>query len=168
LRPNRAALVATPSADESREIFQARRAIEEAALALVIERGSPREIEGMRALVASEQKAYDAGDTRRGLQLAIEFHRRLTRLGGNTILADFLEQLMARTPLVALTHRGTGAWTCSTEEHSLILDALDARDLGRAISLMRDHLRHLEREAIAERPSPPADIAHVFGRRAAA
>jgi DNA-binding GntR family transcriptional regulator len=162
LRPNRVALVATPSAEESRQIFHARRTIETAIAALAAERAAPRDIAALRHGIAAERQAYDAGDVRGSLQHAIEFHRRLAAIAGNEVLERFLDELISRMPLVLLTHRGANAPACATDEHTPIVDALAAHDAARAAALVEAHLVHLEREAIHERPAPPADLAAVF------
>ena len=162
LRPNRVALVATPSAEESRQIFHARRTIESAIAALAAERATPRDIAALRHGVAAERDAYAAGNLRGGLQHAIEFHRRVAAIAGNEVLERFLDELISRMPLVLLTHRGADAPACAADEHTPIVDALAARDAARAAALVEAHLRHLEREAIHEPPAPPADLAAVF------
>jgi DNA-binding GntR family transcriptional regulator len=162
LRPNRAALVATPTEEESRQIFHARRTIEAAIAALAAARATPRDVATLRQLVQAERTAYEANDARTGLQESIEFHRRLAAIAGNEVLARFLEELISRMPLVLLTHRGTNAAVCAVDEHSPIVDAVAARDAAHAAALVHEHLLHLEREAIHERPAPPADLASVF------
>jgi DNA-binding GntR family transcriptional regulator len=162
LRPNRVALVATPSAEESRQIFHARRTIETAIAALAAERAAPRDIALLRQGIAAERDAYEAGDVRGGLEHAIAFHRRLASIAGNAVLARFLEELISRMPLVLLTHGGAGASACASDEHTPVVEAILAHDAPRAARLMDEHLRHLEREALHERPAPPADLAAVF------
>lgn len=162
LRPNRVALVATPSAEESRQIFHARRAIEGAIAALAAERATPRDVAALRQIVQAERHAYTAGDAPGGLQHAVEFHRRLAAVAGNTVLERFLDELVSRMPLVLLSQRGTNAPACATEEHTPIVEAIAARDGARAAALVHEHLLHLEREAIHDRPAPPSDLARVF------
>jgi DNA-binding GntR family transcriptional regulator len=167
LRPNRVALVATPSAEESRQIFHARRTVEAAIAALAAERASSRDIAALRQGVAAERQAYAAADVRAGLQHAIEFHRRLALIAGNRVLERFLDELISRMPLVLLTHRGPHVPACAADEHTPIVDAIAARDAARAAALVEEHLLHLEREALHERPAPPADLAAVFANAAA-
>jgi DNA-binding GntR family transcriptional regulator len=161
LRPNRVALVATPTEEESRQIFHARRTIESAIAALAAERAMPRDVGSLRQLVEAERTAYAANDARTGLQQSVEFHRRLAAIAGNEVLARFLEELISRMPLVLLTHRGSNA-ACAVDEHTPIVDAIAAHEAAHAAALVHEHLLHLEREAIHERPAPPADLATVF------
>lgn len=162
LRPNRVALVATPTEGESRQIFHARRTIESAIAALAAERATARDVSALRQVVQSERAAYAADDAHTGLAQSIEFHRRLADIAGNEVLARFLDELISRMPLVLLAHRGPGAATCAVDEHSPIVDAIAAHDAAQAAALTHEHLQHLERQALHERPAPPADLASVF------
>jgi DNA-binding GntR family transcriptional regulator len=162
LRPNRVALVATPSVEESRQVFHARRTVESAIAALAAERAAPRDVAALRQIAQAEHDAYAAGDVRGGLQHSVAFHRRLAAIAGNAVLERFLDELISRMPLVLLAQRGTSAPACATDEHTPIVEAIVARDGARAAALIHEHLLHLEREALHERPAPPADLALVF------
>lgn len=166
LRTNRGAIVASPSVEESRSLFAARLVIESAivdALARSITKAQAREL---RALVQEENAAYQRGEVRTGLKLSIDFHRVLARLAGNTVLADFLEQLVARTPLVLLAYRGPVQHAgCANDEHAEIVDALAAGQPERAVKLMRNHLDELAGQLQLEDEEPAMDLAAIFGKR---
>ncbi len=141
LRPNRGAVVASPTAAEARDLFAARRAIEAAVVASLAANVTREQLRELRATTRAEREAYAAGDARRGLKLSVEFHRVLARMAGNAVLAEFLDQLVARTPLVVLAHQGPAvANACSIDEHSQIVDALADGDSTRAVATMAAHL----------------------------
>jgi DNA-binding GntR family transcriptional regulator len=166
LRTNRGAIVASPSVEESRSLFAARQVIESAivdSLARSLTKAQAREL---RSLVQEEDAAYQRGEVRAGLKLSIEFHRVLARLAGNTVLADFLEQLVARTPLVLLAYRGPIQHAaCANDEHAEIVAALVAGDPERAVQLMRAHLDALAGQLQLEEEAPTADLAAILGMR---
>src|SRR6266705_1062868 len=58
LRPNRGAVVASPSVEESRDLFAARRAVEAAIVDAVTRKIAPPEAKVLRALTATERDAY--------------------------------------------------------------------------------------------------------------
>lgn len=159
LRPNRAAVVASPTIEESRDLFAARRVVEAAIVDCVARTASRGVVKALRAHTQREQEGYAQGDARRGLKLSLEFHRELARLAGNGVLAEFLDQLIARTPLVLLTHKSPRADSaCSDGEHGGIVDAIARGDAGAAVAAMTDHLASLEgqldlREKLAEAPN---------------
>jgi DNA-binding GntR family transcriptional regulator len=164
LRPNRGAVVASPSVDESRDLFAARRVIE-AAIAECVARNASRNVAKMlRALTQREHEAYERGDARRGLKLSLGFHRELARLAANGVLAEFLDQLIARTPLVVLAHKaGAADSSCSDDEHDAIVDAIARGDAAAAVAAMNAHLSSLEGQLdLTEAPPPPPDFAALF------
>ncbi len=166
LRRNRGAIIPTPSAAESREVFEARRAIE-CAIAAKVAAGAPRkDVAALREWVASEAAAYARGDDRGGLRLSIEFHRRLAGMAANAVLARFLDEIVFRTPLIALTHRGHAPSSCGVDDHLALVDAIAAHDPDRAVEVMRAHVDNLERELNLHRPEPPKTLAEVFAQPA--
>lgn len=166
LRPNRGAIIPTPSAAESREVFEARRAIECAIAAKVAATASRKDVGALREWVATEAAAYARGDDRDGLRRSIEFHRRLAALAGNAVLTRFLDELVYRTPLIALTHRGHAPSTCGVDDHLALVDAIGAHEPERAVTVMREHIEALERELNLHRPEPPKTLAEIFARPA--
>ena len=167
LRPNRGAVVATPTVEESRQVFEARKAIEEAIVAKVAAGATRAEVAALQTAVAAEEAAYARGDERWGLRLSIDFHRRLAALAGNVVLAAYLEELMARTPLIALAHLGQAPTPCGCDDHVALVAAIAAGDPPRAARLMRCHIEHLERALNLRPPEPPKSLAEVFGLAAA-
>jgi DNA-binding GntR family transcriptional regulator len=168
LRVNRGAIVANPSIEESRHLFAARRAIEGAIVDSLSRTASRPQIRELRAVVQQEDAAYRRGEVRAAMKLSIEFHRVLARLAGNTVLAEFVDQLTARTPLVLIAYRApTHAAGCSNDEHAQIVEAIAGGDGDRAVALMRRHLDDLQGQLkYEEDQEPTADLAAIFGRTA--
>lgn len=161
--PNRGARVAEPSVEEGRDLFAARRVIEAAilqTLAAAIDDDMTREL---RALLADEQRAYEDNDSRRALKLSIDFHRRLASLAGNGVLEEYLQDIIRRTPLVILTHLGDDEHNrCRNLEHVAIVDALEARDVETAVSVMHEHLMHIESRIRHKPETPKTDLARLL------
>lgn len=164
LRPNRGAVVASPSVEESRDLFAARRAVETAIVDAVARKITPPEAKALRALAADERDAYRRGELRQALKLSLKFHRQLAAIAGNGVLAEFLDQLIARTPLVVLAYRPRGAETaCSIDEHSPIVDAIVRGDAAEAVAAMNRHLQSLEDQLdLNESTESPTDLGTLF------
>jgi DNA-binding GntR family transcriptional regulator len=167
LRPNRGAVVASPTAEEARDLFAARSAIEAAIVSSLAPKVTREQLRELKAMTRAERDAYDADEARQGLKLSVEFHRVLARMAGNAVLAEFLDQLVARTPLVVLAHQGPAADNaCSIDEHSQLVDALASGDAARAVATMRAHLdallARLDLRGSARRE---ADLAELLGVR---
>jgi DNA-binding GntR family transcriptional regulator len=164
LRPNRGAVVASPSIEESRDLFAARRAVEAAIVDTVTRKITPQEAKGLRALTTSERDAYRSGELRKALKLSLKFHQQLAAIAGNGVLAEFLDQLIARTPLVVLAYRGRGTdTTCSIDEHARIVDAIVDGDAAKAVAAMALHLQNLEDQLdLNDNAESPTELGTLF------
>ena len=101
-----------------------------------------------------EQKAYKKNDSEKALALSVDFHRQLASLAGNSVLEEYLNDIIRRTPLVILTHLGDDEQNrCRNQEHEAIIDALEAGDIKKAIKVMNQHLMHIESK-IQHKPEP--------------
>jgi len=158
LRPNRGAIIANPSAAETRDVFEARRVIESAVLARLGGALSAKQIGELRAFVAEESRAYERGDRKSGQRLSIRFHKLLSELAGNAVLDRFMEHLICRTPLLTLAHRGRQLAYCGADEHREIVEALARRDAALAARRMSAHLSNLESQLRLDEEGPQARI----------
>ena len=144
LRRNRGAVVARPSVEEARQLFDARRVIEPALARAVVNRIDAQAIERLRASVASEREAFATGERRTLIRLTGEFHAKLAALAGNEVLADMLRELISRTSLVIALYEQPGVCPCSLTEHDELVDLLARRDAEGVVASMRRHLDHCE------------------------
>ncbi|HIC66232.1 MAG TPA: GntR family transcriptional regulator, partial [Paracoccus sp.] len=108
LRPNRGAFVATPSPEEAREVFEARRTIERTLARSAIGRATDADIAKMRATIAQEVTARASGDKPAELRLSRAFHMRLATIAANSVLERFLTELTLRTTLILGLYNETG------------------------------------------------------------
>lgn len=152
LRPNRGAIIANPSAAETRDMFEARRVLEAAIVQRLARSLTTKQIAELRAFVADESRAYRKGDHKAGQRLSIRFHKLLSEFAGNATLDRFMEHLICRTPLLALARTGRIAY-CGADEHRDIVEALARRDAAAAARAMTAHLTHVEGELFGE-PEP--------------
>lgn len=161
--PNRGATVAKPSVKEGRDLFAARRAIERANLESLSQNINTAQIAQLRDLLKQEQQAYQQEGTRQALALSIEFHRRLATLANNSVLEQYLEDIIRRTPLVILTHLGSETQNrCRNQEHEAIVDALEKRDAAQAIRIMDQHLAHIEGQITHKGEASQPDLAALL------
>ena len=61
LRPNKGAVIAEPTPEETREIFEARRSVERMLVELAVQRASAQDIKALRQQLASEHEAMQIG-----------------------------------------------------------------------------------------------------------
>ena len=142
--PNKGASVARPSADEARQVFDARRSIERILVERLAANSTEADIEALSKVVKDEQQAIEKGNKHERLKLSGNFHRLLARLAGNQVLCGFLNELISRTSLIIALYESPGAVPCSHGEHSEIIDAIRRRDAKKAVQYMDHHLQHIE------------------------
>jgi len=162
--PNRGASVATPTAQDARDVFQARRAIESTICRNVVRDATEADIAALRAHVAEEAQAKGNRDRPEAIRLSRGFHDLLARIGGNAVLARYAQDLTMRSSLIIGLY-GTQARTlCAEDEHACIVDAIAARDEAAAVRLMEEHLRHIEQGiAFGENRQPAGALSSLLG-----
>lgn len=165
--PNRGATVARPSVKEGRDLFATRRVIESAILETLIEKIENKTIRYLRKLLQQEQKEYQRGDSERALALSVDFHRQLAILAGNSVLEEYLNDIIRRTPLVILTHLGDDAENrCRNQEHEAIVDAIEQGNVKKAVRVMHRHLLQIESKIRHKPETPRTDLATLLRPRA--
>ena len=113
LHPNRGAFVAKPSADEARDVFEARRAIERSIVLTAASRIDADELSELRANARAGAGAEAVGDRSESIRLSGQFHLRLAEAAGNAVLTRFLEDLVTRTSLIIGLYGSPSARSCS-------------------------------------------------------
>jgi len=165
LRPNRSPVVASPSVEETREVFEARRVVETAIAGKAARTATRRELEGLRAAARAERLADERADRRAAVRLSGHFHMTLAELGRNRVLADCLRELVSRTSLIIALYETPGRSACLFHEHEALIDAIARRDEGAAAEGMQAHLGRVEGRLDLERETRLRDLSQVLGGR---
>jgi DNA-binding GntR family transcriptional regulator len=144
VQPNRGAFVSSPTVEEAREVFAARRLIEPELIRKVALGATPADLQRLRKHVGLESAARAANDKRAIIRLSGEFHQIIADVAGNRFLARTMRELETLTCLVIILYDAPNVPACPYHEHSDLVDALQARDPNRAAALMLEHLQHVE------------------------
>ena len=164
--PNRGAFIASPTADETREVFEARRLIEPALVRRFIAQRDADAVGRLRGLVAEEERARGRQDRPTMVRLAGEFHIRLAEYAGNRMLARSMRALATLTCLAIFLYDAPHATACREDEHELLLNAIVRRRPDRAAELMLEHLNHIEASLDLNAPRDEAvDLAEALMAR---
>ncbi|KRI01472.1 GntR family transcriptional regulator [Curvibacter sp. PAE-UM] len=163
LRPNRGAIVAVPTREETRQIFEARRSLEAAIVRLVAERATARDLKGLREQLREEHAAMHRFDQPAWARLASAYHLRLAELSGNDILQRYLAEIVSRCSLIVAVHQPPGNAACEHDEHERIVDCIAKGDAEGAVKLMDQHLRELEEHLMIEAPGNEQSLARLLG-----
>ncbi len=165
LHPNRGAFVASPDADEARDVFEARCAIERSIVLAAAERIGAAALADLSDNARQGGAAEAGGDRSEAIRLSGQFHLRLAEAAGNAVLAKFLEELVARTSLIIGLYGSRAGRSCHEDDHAALVTALEKGEGQRAAALMEAHLGHIEAHLDIRDPvEAPADIRRVFAR----
>lgn len=144
MEPARGAFVAAPSEAEARQVFAVRRMLESGMVRVFIQNATDFHLETLREHIAREHQAVQRGDVSCRTELLGDFHVCMAQLMGNEVLALMLTDLLSRCALITLMYQSSAAAAHSHEEHTAIVDALQARDEALALRLMDEHLQNVE------------------------
>lgn len=150
--PNRGTFVSSPTVEQARQVFDARRLIEPALIRGLC--GSLRrdQISRLRKSIAMEADARDRSDRPATIRLSGEFHVLIAEIGQNAYIGKYMRELCSLTCLVIALYDAPGTPACPDDEHEAIVDALEARDADKACALMVEHLNHVENTLRLEMP----------------
>ena len=168
LVPNRGAFVATPTAAEAHDVLDVRRTLEPGVVARLIERiaaGQARDaVKQLRLLVKRERQAHANNDRRAAVRLSGEFHVLLAELSGSSIYHRLMRELTPLTCLAILSFEAPTAAACPNDEHSRLVDAIEAGNVAAAAALMAEHLHHIESALDLNRQDdePEVDLADLL------
>lgn len=163
LRPNRGAIIAVPSPEEMRQIFEARRGLEAIIVNLATQNAKAADIADLRQQLQAEHEAMHRFEQPAWARLASGFHLRLAALSRNPILERYLVEMVSRCSLIVALYEPPGNASCEHDEHERIVDCMAKGDAAGAVQLMDEHLRQLERNVSLKRSEPERTLAHLLG-----
>lgn len=163
LRPNKGAVIAEPTPEETREIFEARRALERSLVELAVARVTDEDLAMLRRQLDAEHEAMHRFDQPSWARLASDFHLRVAALAGNAVLQRYLTELISRCSLIVGLYEPPGYAPCEHDEHVAIVACIEARDAAGAIARMHSHLEELERRIETTRMRGQKSLASLLG-----
>ena len=144
------ATVHTLSSDEIKDIWDMRQYLEPLALELSIPHLTDEEIKDLKDILDEAKQALDTGDMKQLSQINTEFHEMLYCKADNHLLVQWLDSLSDRRRLVSMhiwgiENNSQREW----QEHRTILDAVVARDIGKASQALKDHIGNFNKQVLA-------------------
>lgn len=163
LLPNRGAFVASPSADQAREVFEARLMIEPNVARLAAERATEADLTRLDQHLKLEHEAHHGNKRRDAIRLSGQFHVLLAEVAGNAVALRMVKELVTRTSLIIGIFGSPGVSNCRDEDHDDIFGAFRSRDGDAAARLMSGHLRHIQQHLELSGPAEgSSDLVAIF------
>ena len=161
--PNRGAFVASPTAEQAREVFETRLMIEPNAARLAVERATEADLEMLRQHLELEHEAHHGRKRREAIRLSGHFHVLVAQVAGNSVALRMVKELVTRTSLIIGLFGSPGVSNCRDEDHDDIFGAFQSRDGDRASDLMARHLRHIQEHLeLGGPPEAASDLVAIF------
>ncbi|WP_163558768.1 GntR family transcriptional regulator [Halomonas sp. NO4] len=164
LTPRRGASVTRPTADEAKDVFDARQMVECGLMPAVARRISDADVSELRDMAKREREALRTGEQSTAIKLSAAFHERLARLSGNATLAEFVGRLCSRSSLILAVYGSPGHLGCESHDHDDLIGYLEAGNGERAAAFMSRHLKAIEASlSIVEEVDEVPDLHRIFG-----
>jgi DNA-binding GntR family transcriptional regulator len=153
--PYRGPIVATISADEARQLYEIRAALEGWAAKQCAERATDMDLDELADLVEQLAGAEQRGDVEELLVVLDEFHEKLLQTAGNPMLTTHLHALRSRLlRLRRVSLRQPGRARQTVEEKRALLAAMKKRDGERARAAREKHVLAAARNVVAALNDP--------------
>lgn len=164
LHPNRGAYVASPTAAQAREVFEARLALEPTIAQLAVERATVADIANVSAHLKMEHDSHHHEQRHVAIRLSGQFHILLAEIATNSVMLRMMKELVTRTSLIIGIFGAPSVVNCRVDHHDRILQAFKSRDGQGAADLMTQHLRDIEGSLdLGSRNNGAVDLVSLFG-----
>jgi DNA-binding GntR family transcriptional regulator len=142
--PNSGARLASPTRREMEDTYAVREQLECISVAIAATRISERNLRRLEDAILEEEKAFEEKNLELYLEINENFHRIIAEASGNRVLADFVENILARTNAYVVFYDPFYDIedNPSIAQHRAIAQALREREREKAVDLMREHLKH--------------------------
>ncbi len=162
LEPARGAFIATPTAEEARDVFETRAILETAVTRQLCPVITDAQIAELREHLALERAAVENVHVEGRTRLLGDFHLVLANMVGNQVLVQMLSELLTRSSLIALMRQSSQSAEESLSEHVAIVDAFERRDVKAAVRLVGKHLTNVQANLDLDPQS--VDLAQILQR----
>jgi DNA-binding GntR family transcriptional regulator len=168
LQANRGAFVASPTAEQAREVFEARLMVEPSLARLAAVRATAADIDMLRKHLDLEEEAHARNQRREAIRLSGQFHILVAQVASNSVALRMVKEMVARSSLIIGIYGSPGAPNCRDQDHDDILAAIHDRDCEGAARGMEEHLEHIQSHLRLDHASQTAiDVSSILGKRSA-
>ena len=162
LARNKGAVISSPTADEARAVFEARRSLEISLLDWAMERVTKADLKNLADYINRERQALQLGNIALWIRLSGEFHLVLAQIARNEPFLGFLEKLVLRTSLIIGLYGQTSAVNCCVDDHAGLIHALTVGDRRGGRKLLIEHLGHIQERLVFTEGGDDVDLHRVL------
>ncbi len=157
LMPNVGASVVTPTRQEMLDTYEVRKVLECLAIRKAAGRITAVQLARLEEKIEEETEVFAQRDLEAYIEINNAFHRIIAEASGNLVLADSIENYLARTFVYMVFFERFFDFDTnpSLEEHRAILAALRARDEEETVRLMNHHIGQAAEDLERKDLEPP-------------
>jgi DNA-binding GntR family transcriptional regulator len=158
--PDKGAFVSKPTVEEAREVFGVRRILESEVVRLFVARARPADYVALEQHIQFERTTLRSTTTTGTVRerLLGDFHVALAEAAGNHTLAELVQELVARSSLIAMLYHSSNDPHCSSDEHADFLRACRSGNVEAAVASMTEHLLRIEASLQLEGGTPDRQL----------
>lgn len=163
LKRNRGAFISSPTLQDTKAVFVARRVVERATTEIVTRTILTTQLNSLKKELESWEREWMHGQRQRTIEGISSFHRSLAALAHNRPLAEALERLVLQTSLILGLYATSITFSSAAVEYHRLLALIEAGESLAAAKAM-DRCLHVIEHALDMRPAPvrEVDIRLVF------
>lgn len=162
LRHNRGAIVARPTIEETRDVFNARRVIEKAIVENLVQCVNKEQIKKLKEHIKQEQTAIKNHERRTIVRLSGEFHTLMASMQPNKVLEQYMNELVSRTTLIVALYESPGSPGCTNHDHQELVNYLEEKNAKKVVQSIVAHLTEIENNLNLEETESNIDLAEIF------
>ena len=143
-KKNQSVRVACPTEHETKQIYQARKAIETGVIMILVEKYHNKQLDltEIDSMVSEEKQLHDSSELAKLTRLSCNFHLTLAELCDNKYLVESLKPLIPLSALAASVYADPESNFCSFAEHQELIEAIKSNNLKKASEAINIHLDH--------------------------
>ncbi|MCO4319059.1 GntR family transcriptional regulator [Phyllobacterium sp. 21LDTY02-6] len=150
LRRNRIAVVAIPTFEDTRDIFDIRVDLERQVVRHLAGKLNDTQTKQLKAIIEAEHEARHGAEGT-SIRLATEFHVRLAEMTGKPILIRYVTEICYRAALALAAFGRPHSSECAISEHLELVDIISTGPAEKAAAMMKDHLEAVASRALLQR-----------------
>lgn len=143
-KKNQSVRVACPTEQETKQIYEARKAIETGVIMILAGkyRNKQLDLTEIDSMVSKEKKLHDSEEHAKLTRLSCDFHLTLAELCDNKYLVESLKPLIPLSALAASVYADHESNFCSFAEHQELIEAIKSNNPKKACEAINLHLDH--------------------------
>ena len=143
-KKNQSVRVACPTELETRQIYEARKAIETGVILILVEKYHNKQLDltEIDSMVSEEKWLHDSAKLAKLTRLSCDFHLTLAESCDNKYLVESLKPLIPLSALAASVYADPESNFCSFAEHQELIEAIKSNNPKKASEAINIHFDH--------------------------